>query len=374
MNQKEISELRRRFQPQKTAITQIYGCYVNDNKEIVSYIDEPVAMLPEDEINLYLSLMKKSLSGKQGKNLIDIVFSTEQVMDSDEHKMLMGLRDCRLQDHDQREAFYRKVIDCLEMEVSSYLILLGFDVYDVPYQAKDGARLSDASDNVYRYIICAICPVVDGKQELGYFSGDNEFHNRAAAQVVSAPELGFLFPAFDDRTANIYNALFYARKPDELHYEFINGVFHVDAPMTPSEQRAAFRLALSEAEICGMNVIQGLHEQLKGAIDAHKEAKIPEPLTVSAKDIAAILTDCGAEQEKITAFEKSFGEQFGDGVVLSPENLIDSNKFEIKSGEATVGVEPEHSYMIESRMIDGRKYILVPVDVDTEINGFAVNV
>ena len=112
MNQKEISELRRRFQPQKTAITQIYGCYVNDNKEIVSYIDEPVAMLPEDEINLYLSLMKKSLSGKQGKNLIDIVFSTEQVMDSDEHKMLMGLRDCRLQDHDQREAFYRDRVSC----------------------------------------------------------------------------------------------------------------------------------------------------------------------------------------------------------------------------------------------------------------------
>ena len=144
--------------------------------------------------------------------------------------------------------------------------------------------------------------------------------------------------------------------------------------MTPSEQRAAFRLALSESEICGMNVIQGLHEQLKAAIDAHREAKIPEPLTVSVKDIAAILTDCGAEAVKITAFEKSFGAQFGDGVVLSPENLIDSNKFEIKSGEATVGVEPEHSYMIESRMIDGRKYILVPVDVDTEINGFAVNV
>ena len=374
MNQKEISELRRRFNPQKTAITHIYGCYVNDNKEIVSYIDEPVALLPEDEIGLYLNLLKKSLSGKQGKNLIDIVFSTEQVMDSDEHRMLMGLRDCYLKDMDKREAFYRTVIDSLEMETTSYLILLGCDVYDVPYQAKDGAKLSDASDNVYRYIVCAICPVSEGKQELGYFAGDNEFHNRAAAQVVSSPELGFLFPAFDDRTTNIYNALFYSRKPDEIHHEFISGVFHVDAPMTPSEQKAAFRQALSQAEIVSMDAIQGIHEQLKAAIVAHKEEKVSEPLTVSVKDIAAILTDRGVEPEKISAFEKNFSELFGEGVVISPENIIDSNRFEIKSGEATVGVEPEHSYMIESKLIDGRKYILVPVDVDTEINGYAVKV
>ena len=374
MNQKEISELRRRFNPQKTAITHIYGCYVNDNKEIVSYIDEPVALLPEDETSLYLNLLKKSLSGKQGKNLIDIVFSTEQVMDSDEHRMLMGLRDCYLKDVDKREAFYRTVIDSLEMEATSYLILLGCDVYDVPYQAKDDAKLSDASDNVYRYIVCAICPVSEGKQELGYFAGDNEFHNRAAAQVVGAPELGFLFPAFDDRATNIYNALFYSRKPDEIHHEFISGVFHVDAPMTPSEQKAAFRQALSQAEIVSMDAIQGIHEQLKAAIVAHKEEKVSEPLTVSVKDIAAILTDRGVEQEKISAFEKNFSKLFGEGVVISPENIIDSNRFEIKSGEATVGVEPEHSYMIESKMIDGRKYILVPVDVDTEINGYAVNV
>ena len=374
MNQKEISELRRRFQVKKTAITYIYGCYVNTNKEIVSYIDAPLGLLPEDEISLYLKLLKKALSGKQGKNLIDIVFSTEQVMDSPEHRMLMGLRDSYLKDTDKREAFYRAVIDSLEMENTSYLILLGCDAYDVPYHAKDGASLSDIADNVFRYIVCAICPVNDGKQELGYFSGDNEFHNRASAQVVGAPELGFLFPAFDDRTTNIYNALFYSKKPDEIHHEFINGVFHVEAPLTPSEQKAAFRQALYEAEIVSMEAIQGIHEQLKAEIVAHSEDKDADPLTVSAKDIAAILVDRGVEQEKVSAFEQNFSRLFGKGVVISPENIIDSNKFEIRSGDATIGVEPEHSYLIESKMIDGRKYILVPVDPDTEINGYAVEV
>ena len=40
MNKKEISELRRRFSPDKNAIGHIYGCYVNTKKEIIAYLDE----------------------------------------------------------------------------------------------------------------------------------------------------------------------------------------------------------------------------------------------------------------------------------------------------------------------------------------------
>ena len=84
MNQKEVSELRRRWRPEKSAVSRIYGCYVNSNKEIVSDLDESLGTMPEEEAEKYLGLLKKSLSGTLGKNLIDIVFSTQQVMDSEE--------------------------------------------------------------------------------------------------------------------------------------------------------------------------------------------------------------------------------------------------------------------------------------------------
>lgn len=207
MNQKEIAELRRRFKPDKSAISRIYGCYVNSGKEVVSYIDESLGMMPEEEVEKYLGLLKKALSGTQGRNLIDIVFSTDQVMDSDEHRLLMALRDSGLKDGEIRQTFYQKVIESLDMGDSNYLILLAHDAYDVPYRGKDGENQADASDQVFSYIVCCVCPVKDGKLELGYCPGENEFHNCVPSQIVASPELGFLFPAFDARAANIYNAL-----------------------------------------------------------------------------------------------------------------------------------------------------------------------
>ena len=236
MNQKEINALRRRFRPEKSAISRVYGCYVNSSKEIVSDLDESLGMMPQEESEKYLSLLKKGLSGSLGKNLIDIVFSTQQVVDSEEHRLLTTLRDSQLKDNEARQTFYRKVIDSLDMGDSSYLLLLVCDSYDVPHRGKDDSLQADASDEVFTYIVCVVCPIKEGKVELGYFPGDNEFHC-AAGQTVAPPELGFLFPAFDDRAANIYNALFYSRKANEIHQEFIDAIFHVEAPMSAVEQK-----------------------------------------------------------------------------------------------------------------------------------------
>lgn len=375
MNQKELNELRRRFRPDKSAITYIYGCFVNTNKEIVSDLAESLGAMPEEETAKYLGLLKKALSGTLGKNQMDIVFSTQQVMDSPEHKLLTALRTSGLSDGPARQEFYQKVIESLDMGESNYLLLLAHDAYDVPHRGKDDEVQADASEEVFSYIVCCVCPVKEGKVELGFFPGDNEFHC-AAGQTVAAPELGFLFPAFDNRAANIYNALFYSRKLDEIHQEFIDAVFHVEPPMSAAEQKEAFQIALTEAleDACSMEVVQAVHEQLWGKIEAHKESKDPEALALTAGEIGDILTDCGASTEHVSAFRQKCGERFGEGAVLCPANLIDSKRFEIKTAQAAVTIEPEQSYLVETRMIDGRKYILIPAEDEVEVNGLSVRI
>ena len=375
MNQKEISELKRRFRLGKNAIGRIYGCYVNSQKEIVSYLDESLDRMPEEEAEKYLALLKKTLSGALGRNLIDIVFSTQQVADSDEHRRLMALRDSRLKDGEVRQEFYQTVIDSLDMGESNYLILLAHDAYDVPHRGKDGEDRADEGDTVFSYIVCCVCPVKDGKLELSYCAGENEFHNCAPSQIVSPPELGFLFTAFDDRAANIYNALTYARKPDELHQEFLDAIFHTEPPMSAGEQREAFQTALREGleGACGLEVVQAVHERLTAKIEEHRETKDPEPLAVTAKDVAAILRDCGAEEPQITAFCEKCGELFGEGAALSPANLIDSKRFEVKAADVTIAVPPEQSYLVETRIIDGKKYLLIPAGEGLEVNGMPVD-
>lgn len=372
MNQKELSELRRRFRPDKCAVSRIYGCYVNSAGEIVSYLDQSLGVMPPEEVEKYLGFLKKTLSGTQGKNLIDIVFSTSQVMDSPEHRLLSSLRSSALGDSQSREEFYQKVIQALDLDGSSYLILLAHDAYDVPRRGKDDRVQEDASDTVFSYIVCCICPVKERKAELGYFPGENEFHS-CAGQVVAPPELGFLFPAFDNRAANLYNALFYARKADQLHQEFIDAVFHTEPPMSAAEQRESFQAALSDTlgEACGMEVIQAVHEQLREAIETHRESRDPEPLAVTARQVGEMLSGCGVSEETVEAFRGRWDEVFG-GAALSPANLIDSGRFEITTPDASVSVDPACSYQVELRVIDGRRYLLIPADSDVAVNGLSL--
>lgn len=319
--------------------------------------------MPQEEAEQYLTFLKKALSGSLGRNLIDIVFSTEQVQNSDEHRMLMALRE---DNPEARQSFFQAVIENIDMGDSNYLVLCTNDAYDVP-KRKHGERSAEEADEVFRYFICAICPVKDGKLELGYYSGENEFHNCLARQIVGAPELGFLFPAFDGRSTNIYNALFYNRKPDEIHYEFIEGVFKVDLAMTPAEQREAFESILDESVECNIDVVRAVQEQLKAKVDASEE-----PLTVSCADLSAILADSGATEEQLKVFKDAFEDRFGKAT-LNPENIVDIRHFELKSGEIKISVSPDLSFLIETREVDGKKYIMIPA-AEVELNGLPVTV
>lgn len=372
MNQKEVRELKRRFLPNKNAISRIYGCYVDPNRRIIAQLDESLGLMPEDEAEKYLSLLKKALSGTLGKNLIDIVFATGQVVDSQEHRLLTRLRDSQLKDAEVRQEFYDKVIASLDMEDSGYLILLAHDTYDVPYRSRDDQVQADASDQVFSYLVCCICPIKERRGELGYFPGDNEFHS-CSSRVVSAPEVGFLFPAFDDRAANIYNALYYARKPDALHQELIDAVFHTDPPMSAADQRLAFETALSESlgETCSVEVVQAIHEQLRERLEIHKESRDPEPPSITQGELSAVLAEAGATQEQVQVFRDRCDQEFGRAP-LNPANLIDSRRFEVKTGQATVTISPECSGMLETQAINGRRYLLVPMDGTVEVNGFAL--
>ena len=377
MNQKELNELRRRFKPDRTAISKVYGCYVNSSRQIISYVDAPLGLLSQEEQEMYLNLLKKSLSGTLGRNLIDIEFSTRQVADSDEHRLLQTLRQTELQDPNARESLYRRIIDAIDMGESSYLILLAADTYDVPHRSRDDQEVPDGSDTVFRYFVCAICPVKDPTLALQYSDQDKEFRGSSTGHIALPPVLGFLFPAFDDRSANIYNALFYSKDTAQLHQEVIDAVFCIqNAPMSPQEQQNVFTSALTETleKDCSYDVVQAVHEQLRGRIQEHKDSRDPEPLTLSVREVGDVLTGSGVPEEKAEAFQEACRRQYGQDAALNPRNIIEAGKFQIATPEVKITVPPEYSYMVETRIIDGRRFILIPADDGVEVNGIPVTI
>lgn len=377
MNQRELNELRRRFKPDRTAISKVYGCYVNSSRQIISYVDAPLGLLSQEEQEMYLNLLKKSLSGALGRNLIDIEFSTRQVADSDEHRLLQTLRQTELQDSNARESLYRRIIDAIDMGESSYLILLAADTYDVPHRSRDDQEVPDGSDTVFRYFVCAICPVKDPTLALQYSDQDKEFRGSSTGHIALPPVLGFLFPAFDDRSANIYNALFYSKDTAQLHQEVIDAVFCIqNAPMSPQEQQNVFTSALTETleKDCSYDVVQAVHEQLRGRIQEHKDSRDPEPLTLSVREVGDVLTGSGVPEEKAEAFQEACRRQYGQDAALNPRNIIEAGKFQIATPEVKITVPPEYSYMVETRIIDGRRFILIPADDGVEVNGIPVTI
>ena len=375
MNDKEIAELRRRFRADRTAISRIRGAYVNEKREIISELDQSVALMTETEADELLSLLKKTLSGKVDTNLLDIHFTTRQVMESPEHKLLCNLRETALQDNDLVHEFYQKVIRSLEIE-GNYMILLASDAYDVFTYRKDAGR-DDESTEIFRYILCAICPIKMAKPSLSYYVRENCFRNVVADSVISPPALGFMFPAFDNRSTNLYGALYYTRATDNSHAEFADAIFNTGAlPMPAKEQKETFRSVLAEAvgDDCSLPVVRSVHAQLHQAMEEHKISKEPEPLTVDKYAIRDMLEFCGVSEENVSQFEEKFDKGFGQNATLSPRNIVEANKFEVRTPDVVIKVNPARTDLVDTRIIDGVRYVLVRADGGVEVNGINVSI
>lgn len=375
MNDKEIGEICRHLRRERSNITAIYGCFVNENKEIISQFKASTGIMPENESDKYFGILRKVLSGSQGKNLIDICFQTSQVASGEEHKCLMELRASELKDEEKISAFFQKIIESIQME-GNYLILIACDKYDVPFKSKDDILQKDSSDETYTYLVCAVCPVKQTNANLHYVAQEKLFHDGAMNQFVSAPAVGFLFPAFDNRSTNIYNALYYTRDVKTSQDDLVEALFHTPIPKPAAEQKKCFEamLTTSLGEECNLEVVQQVHDELCQRIAMHKESKVPEPLMVDKEEVKKILTECGVSETGISKFSVEYDESFGFETSLHPKNIIDNKHFQVTTPDVVIKVDPARSDLIETRVIGGVKYIMICADENVEVNGVSIHI
>ena len=299
MTNKEIGELRRRMKPDRTNLTAVYGCYVASSGEVLSTFREPFGLMTEEDREKYLAIFRRALSGTPDKNLLDLSFTTKQVADSDEHRLLMRLRETALDDEEARQKLFQTIIGAVSFE-ENFLILLAHERYDVPFKAKDGAKLDDGSE-VFSYFVCAVCPVKPGRELLSYIAEEKTFHNRSAGWAAGMPEAGFLFPAFDGRRTNLYNCLFYTHSSGADNQPLIDALFHVQPPMPADEQRDTFSGVLRNAldDECSLAVVQQVRQEIKDRIDAWQEAKSDDRQRRRAEGRAGELRRVGGQADAV---------------------------------------------------------------------------
>ena len=371
MIKQEINELKRLYTPSNCSITRICGCYVDGEKNKKTEFKEAFLSLPEEEIFKYFELLRKTLSGSLGKNLLNLDFPLASEQEGGTQAALLALRDSKLKDDALIEEFYDRVINTYEY-VGNYLILLIHDAYDVPGKTTDGLTMDDASDTVFEYIMCCICPVNLSKPGLSYDSINNEFHNRIRDWVVEMPETGFLFPSFNDRATDIHSTLFYSKNPEEAHSEFVENILGCTMPLSAGTQKEAFQALIEETlgDEVEYEVVKNIHENLTEMIEEHKE--IPEPLTLDKHQVKSLFEKSGVKEEKLTDFDKLYDAAAGEDTSLFVNNVANVRTFEVKTPDVVVKVNPERADLVNTLQIDGKRCLVIEINDHVEVNGITI--
>ena len=307
MNKKEILEIRKQFTPENCTISRICGCYVDGEKHIVMEHKDAFGSLSEEEAFKYFDIFRHTLSGTPGKNLMDMEFPLETEAPGGTQDFLLRLRDSHLEDDLLLEEFYQKVIESYSYDMNYYIILI-HAVYDIPGKSSDNLEMFDASDNVYDFILCSICPVNLSKAGLYYNTEKNAIEDRIRDWIVASPANGFLFPAFNDRNTDIHGILYYTKNAENMNQNLVDQLLGCVPPLSASSQKETFHSVMESAlgEDCGYELVRSLHEDLGEMLEAAKDS--PEPLTLTKRDVRCILEENDIPEEKIQACEKEFDE------------------------------------------------------------------
>ena len=373
MNKKEISEIKKLFANENSVISTICGCYVDGDKNKKSMMREAFLSLPQDEMHKYMAIFRKCMTGTLGRNILNMEFADAATEVTVSQQKLMDLRDSELKDDAVLETFYDEIIANYNT-ADNYLILLVYGVYDVPGRTSDGIEMEDASDEIYRHILCCICPVKLSKPGLSYNSEQNGFHERIRDWVVDMPAMGFLYPAFNERSADVNSILYYSSKAEELKFDFVETVLGCTLPMTAGGQKETFQAIIQDTlgDECEFEVVKEIHEQLTELIEEKKDDETP--LELGRKEVVNLLAASGVDNRKIEELENNFEEAAGGSMThpLLASNVASTRKFEIKTPDVVVQVKPDRTDLVETRMIDNVPYLLITLSDSVQVNGIDV--
>ena len=409
MTKKEINEIKSLFDTiQDCNILKLAGCYVNGEKTKVKTFSDSFYNLPEEEMYKYLEIFRRTLSGTPGKNLVDMSFVDQEASNDISCKgLLQKLRKSELNDDATLNAFYDKVIENYNY-VGNYLILLIHQAYDIPGVTTDGIEMDDASDEIYSYILCSICPMKLTKPGLGFDDDLGEIHTLRQIFAVELPDTGFLYPAFNERSSDDSAILYSTRKTDILQDAFIEKVLDVSATLPAKQQKEGFNELVTTVlgRDSSFETVLSIQENLKNTVKEKKNEAAGEPLFLDKETMRNVFASSGVSEEKLQVFDKKFDEQFdmkllherqveqeiasGDLEVegtttsnyvpnikveekLFADNVAPVRNFEVRNKNMVLRVSSKHTDIIDTRIIDGKKCLVIELTDDLTVNGIPVD-
>lgn len=328
IQKKDILELKKRLKKDHCTFTKMCGCYVNSEKKILLKFRETFLNLDDDEFHKYIAIAKKTLSGTIGNNILELNFPINEDYLNEKQISLMELKNSKLKDDSILDKFYQSIINNYTY-TGNILILVFHDAYDVITKTTDNLNL-DESEEVYEYILCAICPVSLSEPGLRYYEDENKITSRVRDWVVDFPTHGFIFPAFINRSSDVNSLMYYTKNPKDSHTELMENALGCSPKQTATIQKNIFETiikdSLGDSEKKSEKLFMEIQENLNFMIEEHNSTYmdvIEEPMVLSKNDMQNLLLDSGVSEDDANKIEKSYEEYFSCDLPLA-ENLIDA--------------------------------------------------
>ncbi len=403
MTKREINEIKSLYDTiEECRIARLCGCYVNSDKEKVKVFSESFLDLEEKEQHKYLEIFRKNLSGTIGKNLVDLSFNNQDNEDNSFGKgLLNAINKSELKDEALLDKFYDGIINTYSY-IGNFLILLTYQAYDVPGVTDDDIGMEDASEEVYSFVMCSICPMKLTKPGLGYDDKLNMIHTLKQSFGVELPDTGFVFPAFNDRSSDDTQLLYYTKKADDLQDKLLDELLAVSAPLPAKHQKEGFNTFVAQVlgEDSTIETMIAMQENFTELVKEKKEFSDSPTIVLDKDDVREVFVKSGVDESKLEVFDKSFEQQFDmeqyarrNRVVLDEdeteapieipklkieptilaENVLPSRNIEVKGKDLLLRINTKNMDMIDINNADGKKYLIIELPEDVKVNGISVS-
>lgn len=368
MNKNEIIEIGNQLSFGKCPMSTICGCYVDSEKGMMSPFRKDFLYGEKSEISQYLKIFKKIFSGKLGVNLFNINFDRSNLQ-GDAYILIRLLYDSELRDQNLLNMFYKKIISSYEK--GDYLILLMYSKYDIPEKVTRSKKSSGFTNETYSYMLHCICPLKLSLSKLIYGKIENIISNQCRNWKIEMPVLGYLYPAFNERSSDTNSLLFYQKKSDGDGSNFVEQFFGTTLPLSIEEQRQALEQLV--CKVLGQwdydNFIK-IREAIEMAVEEKRLLK--QPLFLEKEKLWDILVKAGATEEKIVLFDQIFEEVCGQRYGLYVDGIVEVKKIEIENSEMEISFSPQKLRLLTIEQRNGEAFLVIPTDREIKINGFNI--
>ena len=305
MNKKDIANIRKEFKLNnyRMNILEIFNVYVKkESGEIYHYVGEPFQMLDQETQELFLANFKKVLTGNLDSKLFELKF-VHDVEDSTQRILFNGLH---VASSDWREHMLQIVEKMFAHTVYEFDTVVTFirGEYRQATKKRDMESEEGGDDEVSssHFILCSLNKTDQPKKTLIFDYIDKEFKpNHAVDPIINlaSPLSGFLFPTFQNHTADVNHILYCAGKANQPDVTFIEEVLNCGDIITAAEDKDSFELILNSVmgEEVDSRVISNVYEEIDKLVQENnedKESELESP-KLDYRDVERILTVSGVE-------------------------------------------------------------------------------